>query len=160
VDVLGIPVARLDLAGVLARVRQVIRSPDRARLRLAYVNAHFCNLFFEDPAYRQALAQADLIYLDGNGPRLAAWLAGDRLPRRTTGADWIHDLCALAEREGFVSTSWAPTRAWPSRPRSACAGLIPASKSSAREMGFSLPRMSPAFWTSSAGRGRISCCWR
>lgn len=100
-DVLGIPVARLDLAGVLARVQQVIRSPDRARLRLAYVNAHSCNLFFEDPAYRRALAQADLIYLDGNGPRLAAWLAGDRLPPRMTGADWIHDLCALAERDGF-----------------------------------------------------------
>ncbi len=101
VDVLGIPVARLDLAGVLARVEQVIRSPDQARLRLAYVNAHSCNLFFQDPEYRRALVQADLIYLDGNGPRLAAWLAGDRLPRRMTGADWINDLCALAEREGF-----------------------------------------------------------
>lgn len=100
-DVLGIPVARLDLAGVLSRVQRAIRSPDRARLRLAYVNAQSCNLFFRDPEYRQALAQADLIYLDGNGPRLAAWLAGDRLPRRMTGADWIHDLCALAEREGF-----------------------------------------------------------
>ncbi|MGH2627429.1 MAG: WecB/TagA/CpsF family glycosyltransferase [Anaerolineales bacterium] len=101
VDVFGIPVARLDLAGVLARVEQSIRSPSQPRLRLAYVNAHACNLFIQDAGYRQALRQANLIYLDGNGPRLAAWLAGDRLPRRMTGADWIHDLCALAEREGF-----------------------------------------------------------
>lgn len=101
VDVLGIPVARLDLAGVLSRVERAILSPDGARLRLAYVNAHSCNLLFHDAAYRRALGQANLIYVDGNGPRLAAWLAGDRLPRRMTGADWIHDLCALAQRQGF-----------------------------------------------------------
>jgi N-acetylglucosaminyldiphosphoundecaprenol N-acetyl-beta-D-mannosaminyltransferase len=101
VDVFGIPVARLDLAGVLRRVQEAIRSPGPVPLCLAYVNAHSCNLFFEDPAFRRALTLADLIYVDGNGPRLAAWLAGDHLPRRMTGADWIYDLCTLAEEERY-----------------------------------------------------------
>jgi N-acetylglucosaminyldiphosphoundecaprenol N-acetyl-beta-D-mannosaminyltransferase len=101
VDLFGIPVARLGLAAVLQSVRQAIRSPRGRPWTLAYVNAYSCNLFLEDPEYRRALPQADVIYVDGNGPRLAGWLAGERLPRRMTGADWIHDLCALSRREGF-----------------------------------------------------------
>lgn len=99
VDVLGIPVARLTLHELLRRIAEAARRPPGAPLRVAYVNAHSVNLFLDDAAYRDAMRAADLVYADGNGPRLAAWLAGDHLPPRMTGADWIHDLCRLAERE-------------------------------------------------------------
>jgi N-acetylglucosaminyldiphosphoundecaprenol N-acetyl-beta-D-mannosaminyltransferase len=101
VNLFGIPVARLDLAALLESVRLAVRSPRGKPWTLAYVNAHSCNLFLDDPEYRRALPLADVIYVDGNGPRLAGWLAGERLPRRMTGADWIHDLCAVSQREGF-----------------------------------------------------------
>jgi N-acetylglucosaminyldiphosphoundecaprenol N-acetyl-beta-D-mannosaminyltransferase len=101
VDLFGLRVARLDLSGVLGRVAEAVRSPGPAPFTLTYVNAHSCNLVFDDPTYRHALSLVDLIYVDGNGPRLAAWLAGDWLPPRMTGADWIHDLGHLALREGF-----------------------------------------------------------
>jgi N-acetylglucosaminyldiphosphoundecaprenol N-acetyl-beta-D-mannosaminyltransferase len=100
-DVLGIPVAKLALRDLLERVRQTARAPGPRPLRIAYVNAHSVNLFVTQPRYRQALLAADLIYADGNGPRLAARLAGDRLPPRMTGADWIHDLCRLAVAESL-----------------------------------------------------------
>jgi N-acetylglucosaminyldiphosphoundecaprenol N-acetyl-beta-D-mannosaminyltransferase len=70
-----------------------------APLRIAYVNAHTCNLVQSRAAGSGPVQHADLVYADGNGPRLAAWLAGDRLPPRMTGADWIHDLCAMCARE-------------------------------------------------------------
>jgi N-acetylglucosaminyldiphosphoundecaprenol N-acetyl-beta-D-mannosaminyltransferase len=100
-DVLGIPVAKLTLDRLLGKVREVAIAPGALPLRLAYVNAHSCNLFAALPDYRRALLEADIVYADGNGPRLAAWLAGDSLPPRMTGADWINDLCAMCEREEF-----------------------------------------------------------
>jgi N-acetylglucosaminyldiphosphoundecaprenol N-acetyl-beta-D-mannosaminyltransferase len=47
------------------------------------------------------MERADLVYCDGTGVRLGAWLAGENIPARMTGADWIDDLCALAVRDGL-----------------------------------------------------------
>lgn len=99
-DVLGMPIAQVWLSELLEYIRAAISAPDSPRL-IAYANAHGCNLFVEDAAYRQALLEVDLIYADGNGPRLAAWIGGSWLPPRMTGADWVFDLCQLCEREGF-----------------------------------------------------------
>ncbi len=93
--------AKLALPDLLDRVRRAALAPGRRALRIAYVNAHSVNLFLDHPRYREALLAADLIYADGNGPRLAARLSGDRLPPRMTGADWIHDLCRLSVRESL-----------------------------------------------------------
>lgn len=103
VRVLGIPIAQLSLPGLLDYFRLTVhnaREGQRTRL-IAYANAHTCNLAIENAEYRWALQQVDLIYTDGNGPRLAAWLAGSWLPPRMTAADWIYDLCRLSAREGF-----------------------------------------------------------
>ena len=103
VRVLGTPIAQLALPGLLDYFRQAVRSArkdHRTRL-IAYANAHTCNLSAEDAEYRWALQQLDVVYTDGNGPRLAAWLAGSWLPPRMTAADWIYDLCRLSAREGF-----------------------------------------------------------
>lgn len=96
-------IAQLPLAGLLEYIHAAVRSPAagrRPRL-ITYANAHTCNLYVEDEEYRKAVQSVDLIYTDGNGPRLAAWLAGSWLPARMTGADWIYDLCRLCAREGF-----------------------------------------------------------
>ena len=101
VDVLGIPIVRLDLSGVLDRVVEAIEHPRPTPVCLAYANAHTCNVASTDRTFRQALRRMDIVYLDGNGPRLAAWLAGTPMPRRMTGADWIHDLCNLCIHRGY-----------------------------------------------------------
>ena len=102
-DVFGVPIASLRLAELLEYIRLTVRRAERLHdpLLIAYANAHTCNMLIENEEYRRAIRQVDLVYADGNGPRLAAWLSGSWLPPRMTGADWIYDLCQLCSRERF-----------------------------------------------------------
>ncbi|HYF24604.1 MAG TPA: WecB/TagA/CpsF family glycosyltransferase [Baekduia sp.] len=68
--------------------------------RVMYVNAHVLNQSTEEPALREALESADLVYCDGYGVRLAAKALDVEIPHRMTGADWIWGLAALCEAEG------------------------------------------------------------
>jgi N-acetylglucosaminyldiphosphoundecaprenol N-acetyl-beta-D-mannosaminyltransferase len=71
--------------------------------RVMYVNAHVLNESREDARLRAALQEADLVYCDGYGVRLAAKALSADIPHRMTGADWIWDLAALcAERDASV----------------------------------------------------------
>jgi N-acetylglucosaminyldiphosphoundecaprenol N-acetyl-beta-D-mannosaminyltransferase len=65
--------------------------------RVMYVNAHVINQSREDDALRSALEEADLVYCDGYGVRLAAKALNTEIPHRMTGADWIWDLATLCE---------------------------------------------------------------
>jgi len=115
VDVFGVPIASLRLAQLLEYIRLTVRRaghPHNPRL-IAYANAHTCNMLVENEEYRRAIGQVDLVYADGNGPRLAAWLSGSWLPPRMTGADWIYDLCQLCSREGFRRFRQTPGHASP-----------------------------------------------
>lgn len=104
IDLFGMPIAQIDLDGLLLYFRHAMRPeagpPSSPRL-VAYANAHSCTLFLQDPAYRQAMLETDLIYTDGNGPRLAAYLSGQWLPRRMTSADWYPQLCEICAEEEF-----------------------------------------------------------
>jgi N-acetylglucosaminyldiphosphoundecaprenol N-acetyl-beta-D-mannosaminyltransferase len=68
--------------------------------RVMYVNAHVLNRSREIPSLRAALEQADLVYCDGYGVRLAAKALEVEIPHRMTGADWIWGLAALCEAAG------------------------------------------------------------
>jgi N-acetylglucosaminyldiphosphoundecaprenol N-acetyl-beta-D-mannosaminyltransferase len=71
--------------------------------RVMYVNAHVLNESREDADLRTALQDADLVYCDGYGVRLAAKALSADIPHRMTGADWIWDLAALcAQRDASV----------------------------------------------------------
>lgn len=104
VDLFGMAVAQLSQQGLLDYFHTSLREgrgqPSATRL-IAYANAHSCNLLRRDAAFCQAMQQVDLIYTDGNGPRLAAWLSGQRLPQRMTSADWYPDLCRLCQDQGY-----------------------------------------------------------
>jgi len=65
-----------------------------------YLNAHVLNQSRANPALREALEQADLVYCDGYGVRLAAKALDAEIPHRMTGADWIYGLAALCELGG------------------------------------------------------------
>jgi N-acetylglucosaminyldiphosphoundecaprenol N-acetyl-beta-D-mannosaminyltransferase len=68
--------------------------------RVMYVNAHVLNQSQENPRLRRALEDADLVYCDGYGVRLAAKALEVQVPHRMTGADWIWGLAALCEQAG------------------------------------------------------------
>jgi N-acetylglucosaminyldiphosphoundecaprenol N-acetyl-beta-D-mannosaminyltransferase len=83
---------------LLERITGWVRSGEPTK-RVMYVNAHVINRSREDPALRAALEQADLVYCDGYGVRLAAKALSTEIPHRMTGADWIWDLAALCEAQ-------------------------------------------------------------
>ncbi len=86
-------------AELLARIVGWVGSGGPTK-RVMYVNAHVLNQSREDRALRTALEQADLVYCDGYGVRLAAKALSAEIPHRMTGADWIWDLAALCEQRG------------------------------------------------------------
>lgn len=96
---LGIPIHRLRLSQLLELVRVAVAN--RHRTTVLYVNVHCMNVASRDASYFDILRRADIVYCDGTGVRIAARLAGFELPERMTGADWIHDLCRMAVREGL-----------------------------------------------------------
>ena len=94
IDILGVPVAVLDMASLLARLEELIATPVCAT---AYgVNAHSLNLTYRYPDYLQALLQANLIYADGASLLLAARVLGGRLPEKLTTTDIWPWVCPLA----------------------------------------------------------------
>ena len=66
--------------------------------RVMYVNAHVLNQSQENPLLRRTLEEADLVYCDGYGVRLAAKALEVQTPHRMTGADWIWGLATMCER--------------------------------------------------------------
>jgi N-acetylglucosaminyldiphosphoundecaprenol N-acetyl-beta-D-mannosaminyltransferase len=82
---------------LLARIIGWVGDGDATK-RVMYVNAHVLNESREDPALRAALMDADLVYCDGYGVRLAAKALSADIPHRMTGADWIWDLAARCEQ--------------------------------------------------------------
>jgi N-acetylglucosaminyldiphosphoundecaprenol N-acetyl-beta-D-mannosaminyltransferase len=99
VCILGVRVHVLTLRGLLGRIVSVLESDTRARVM--YANVHTLSTAHRDEDLRHILNRAEVVYCDGAGVRLGARLLGGHLPQRMTGADWIHDLCALCQDRGF-----------------------------------------------------------
>lgn len=68
----------------------------RRKLLVAHVHVKALNAAYAAPWLRDFYNQADLVYCDGNGVRLGAYLLGKPLPQRFTLADWMDDLMRVA----------------------------------------------------------------
>ncbi|MCB9777304.1 MAG: WecB/TagA/CpsF family glycosyltransferase [Alphaproteobacteria bacterium] len=99
VDVLGVHVHPLSWDDLLERVGAAIAAGERRTV--AYANVHVLNTAARDGGLTRFLNGVDLCFCDGNGVRAGARLLGADLPHRMTGADWIWDLAARAEAEGW-----------------------------------------------------------
>lgn len=94
VDVLGAPVACIDVQGLLDTA--LTWSGEPGQHTVFYVNAHVLNSALSEPGLLPAWQSADLVYADGVGVVWAArWLHGKHLVK-LTGADWIGRLAALS----------------------------------------------------------------
>ncbi|MDE0671787.1 MAG: WecB/TagA/CpsF family glycosyltransferase [Caldilineaceae bacterium] len=100
VSVLGIGVDPLTVPELHGRVADAVQAEDR--VTFLHVNVHAFNLACRYPWLHDYLNSADLVVCDGAGVQLAARLLGGRLPARITYADWIWQLAAFAELEGFT----------------------------------------------------------
>jgi N-acetylglucosaminyldiphosphoundecaprenol N-acetyl-beta-D-mannosaminyltransferase len=98
VDILGVPVQPFTQHDLLEQI--VSASVSGQRFQVMYANAHTLNTAHRDREFCHLLNQADVVYCDGEGARLAARFLGHSLPQRMTSADWIYDLCAVCQRRG------------------------------------------------------------
>ena len=98
ITVLGIPVARLTVAGALAEAERLLAA-DRPAL-LAYVNAHSLNLAVRNEQYGSVLKRAGLVLNDGSGLAVAARIQGAEFPANLNGTDFTPKL--LAKLDGPV----------------------------------------------------------
>src|SRR3954453_6769678 len=98
--IFDIPVELAEPSELLRRITGWVADGSGPR-RVMYVNAHVLNQSLEQPALRTALNEADLVYCDGYGVRLAAKALEVQIPHRMTGADWIWDLASLCEALGL-----------------------------------------------------------
>src|SRR4051794_7239800 len=98
--IFDIPVELAEPTELLRRITGWV-GDGRGSRRVMYVNAHVLNQSLEHPQLRAALNEADLVYCDGYGVRLAAKALEVQIPHRMTGADWIWDLASLCEAAGL-----------------------------------------------------------
>jgi N-acetylglucosaminyldiphosphoundecaprenol N-acetyl-beta-D-mannosaminyltransferase len=98
VNVLGVTVDRLTPDTLIKQVLAL--NPGDKTATVMYANIHVLNTSRREQDLRQILNSADIVYCDGSGVRLGAWLLGHRIPPRMTGADWMEQLCAACAGRG------------------------------------------------------------
>jgi len=99
IDVLGVGVDPVTVDELQAELLRLVREDGLSLMLNA--NAHCLNLCYRDRVLRDFLNRADVVFCDGFGVKVAAWLLGERIPERITYADWAWRLAALAEAEGL-----------------------------------------------------------
>ena len=96
---LGVSISDGSREEILAQVRIFLTEPGFHRI--ATVNPEFLVLADRDQAFKDSLLTADLCVADGFGIVLAGWLLGKRVTR-FPGADLLHEILAIAERDGHA----------------------------------------------------------
>ena len=97
-DVLGAPVACIDLQGLLDTA--LTWSGEAGRRTVLYANAYVLNAAVPEPGLLSAWKSADLVYADGVSVVWAARLLYGKRLQKLTGADWIGRLAAQAASGG------------------------------------------------------------
>lgn len=101
-ELFGVRLLDVTRAEAASLLEAWIRSPgDRTRAAFI-VNAHTLNLAWEDAAYREVLNEADVVFGDGTGVRLAARLKGVRVQDNLVGTDLVPELFAAAGSTGLT----------------------------------------------------------
>ena len=87
INLMGINISVVDLPDLLAEIDRLAGMNQPALVN--NVNIHACNLACENADFRNVLNSSDVVFCDGFGVKLAAWLTGKRLGQRMTPPDWI-----------------------------------------------------------------------
>ena len=100
IDVLGVRVDALSVEELHAEIERMIRSGDHALI--LNVNVHALNLSYQNPWLRNFLNSASIVFCDGAGVMLGAWILGRHIPQRIPYTDWIWQSAEFAESCGFT----------------------------------------------------------
>ncbi len=99
VDMFGVPLARIDMAGALERIDQFVddRSPHMVITSdtPSIVRAH------DDAEYQQIVQTADMVTADGRGVVWMARVLGLPMRERVSGADLVQSICERAIQKGY-----------------------------------------------------------
>jgi N-acetylglucosaminyldiphosphoundecaprenol N-acetyl-beta-D-mannosaminyltransferase len=99
VSVLGVRVHLLGEAGICQYIADVVAQ--QRKILVLNVNTHCYNMVYYHPWLRDFLNQAGLVFCDGAGVVLGARILGYHIPGRSTPADSMWRLAALAEEKGI-----------------------------------------------------------
>ncbi|MEM9454159.1 MAG: WecB/TagA/CpsF family glycosyltransferase [Myxococcota bacterium] len=97
-NVCGLPVDNVTMADALRLLEE--RLATRTRTQLMFLNADCVNISHRDPEYRRTLQQADLVFADGIGMRIAGWLLGTPVRDNVNGTDLFPLACERLARSG------------------------------------------------------------
>ncbi|HUF38760.1 MAG TPA: WecB/TagA/CpsF family glycosyltransferase [Anaerolineales bacterium] len=98
VHIFGVGIDPVTKEDVLARIREALET-GRPCL-VTHVHVMGMNLAYRTPWLVEFFNRADVVYCDGYGVRVGAWLLGRRLPARFTLADWMHELVDVVAASG------------------------------------------------------------
>lgn len=105
VDILGSRIDSIRAPELLKRMDEIIQDNRKTTLRrnvvFQYANIHAMNLAVRYRWFMDFLNNADLLYADGQGVRLGAWMLGRRLPERIVLTTWIWDVASHCARNGY-----------------------------------------------------------
>lgn len=96
--VFGLQIVNIDRWEAARRLLDIVGSGKRAKVY--FINAHCVNVAANDSGYRRTLEEADLLFADGSGVRLAATIFGHRLVDNLCGTDLCPIICAKAAEQG------------------------------------------------------------
>lgn len=92
-ELLGVKITNLTI-DTLHQAMAISIQQQKKRLILN-VNIHCINLAYEQPWLRTFLNSAEIVFCDGYGVKLGAWLMGQLVSERITYADWMWQLGAF-----------------------------------------------------------------
>lgn len=99
VNILGVNVDVIDEPEFLAGIDRLAAAQRPALIN--NVNAHACNIAYTDPEFRDILNRSEIVFCDGFGTKVGAWLLGRTLGQRLSVPDWLDALFELCVRRQY-----------------------------------------------------------
>jgi N-acetylglucosaminyldiphosphoundecaprenol N-acetyl-beta-D-mannosaminyltransferase len=97
--ILGVKVTCITEEELNRAIARIIRRGDKELV--LNVNIHAINQALRHPFMKDLLNSAEIVFCDGYGVVLGGKILGIDIPERITYADWLWNLAAVCEREGF-----------------------------------------------------------
>jgi len=99
VDMFGVPIARIDMEGALARVEEFVS--ERRPHMIVTSDTPILVLAHDDREFQDVVRSADIVTADGRGVVWMARVLGLPVRERVSGADLVERICERAAERGY-----------------------------------------------------------
>lgn len=100
INIVGVKVHPLRVQKLHQEIEKIINSNQKALV--LNVNVNCLNLSYENPWMREFLNTAEIVFCDGAGVILGAYILGAYIPERITYADWFWELSKFGEAHKYT----------------------------------------------------------